>query len=318
MRKKSYRDSERQHRRSGKAQGGHARRPRPKNNRGKNHAPRSSKNETSLAESDRGSDQARRTRHDSTSNSSSSQSPERTRPREKRRPKKEPSSESNSDSFESERTSDSERPKRQQYTVVKQSETEENEEYDRKLREWRLREKMSAYEARLKVWVSRERFMAKERKRKRRIEQLKQIEAAKTTRLLNAFMEHYNDRRDDAKYYSGGALWIRVRFREREIAFDIKDRARERKELEKARLKRAAKNTSCGVAEKKCTGFIELPGELERQDPVKPLSDSSRQVTSMLEENDCIEIPLPTATLQPDQSRAKDCVDSAELPGKLD
>ncbi|KAL1484065.1 hypothetical protein MTO96_050116, partial [Rhipicephalus appendiculatus] len=124
---------------------------------------------------------------------------------------------------------------------------------------------MSAYEARLKVWVRRERFMAKERKRKRLLEQLKQIEAAKTTRLLNAFMEHYNDRRDDAKYYSGGALWIRVRFREKEIAFDIKDRARERRELEKACLKRTANNT-CGVAEEKCTSSMELPGELVEQD----------------------------------------------------
>nr|XP_050037938.1 RNA-binding protein 25-like [Dermacentor andersoni] len=305
MGKENGHDSERERCRYPEARRSRERSPRSSRGRGRDHVPCSSKRETSSVESDRG--RAWRKRHaldSSPKTSSGSPVPARSRQREEVPAKKEARSQTRSNS--SERVSDGEQPKCRLLSGEKEPEAEEErEQYSRKVREWRMREKMTAYEERLQVWRRRERFMSKQRKRKQIGQQIKQIEAAKIGRLLKAFMEHYNDERDDVKYYSGTALWIRRRFREKEILVDMRDRVRERRELEEFRSKETAKDPLCSNAEEKRTDIKELPDELESQVPPSMSSDTGEDATPKIEASDCIEKPSSPFTLHSGQGDPK-------------
>ncbi|XP_037576787.1 RNA-binding protein 25-like [Dermacentor silvarum] len=295
-------DSERERFRYPEARRGRARSPRPSRGRGRDHVPCPSKRETSSVESDRGRDptgRKRRDRDSSPKTSSESPAPVRSRHREEAPAEKEARSETRSDSSEMVRISDGEQPKCRQFSGEKEPETEEEtEQYGRKVREWRMREKMTAYEERLQGWMRRERFVAKERKRERLEEQMKKIEAAKIERLLKAFMEHYNDERDDVKYYSGTALWIRRRFREKEILSDMRDRVRERRELEELRLKETVKDPLCSNAEEKRADVKKPPDELETQVPPSVSSHAGEDAAPEMEASDYVEKP-PTPVISP-------------------
>lgn len=114
---------------------------------------------------------------------------------------------------------------------------EEEELYERKKLERKLREKEAAYQELLRKWESRERKKTREYERERQREKERRSEENKESKRLREFLEDYNDERDDVKYYKGSALQRRLHEREKEFEADERDRRREREELEEIRRK---------------------------------------------------------------------------------
>lgn len=93
------------------------------------------------------------------------------------------------------------------------------------------------YQERLKNWETREHKKQKELDREREKDRLKEIEREKEARRLKEFLEDYDDERDDPKYYKGGAFQRKLQEREQEKEVDMRDRAKEKEELEELRAK---------------------------------------------------------------------------------
>ncbi|XP_013400052.1 RNA-binding protein 25 isoform X3 [Lingula anatina] len=114
---------------------------------------------------------------------------------------------------------------------------DEEEVYERRKLERKLREKEMAYQERLKNWEARERKKAREYEKEKEKEEERKIEEVKEARRLKEFLEDYDDERDDPKYYRGSALQRRLKEREKEMEADARDRQREKEELEEIRKK---------------------------------------------------------------------------------
>ncbi|CAF0775533.1 unnamed protein product [Didymodactylos carnosus] len=129
-------------------------------------------------------------------------------------------------------------------SAIKNSKTPEDEEeaYQRKKQERRLREKELRYRDRLKAWEGRERKKEVEYEAERRRELARLREEEKEGKRLLAFLEDYSDEKDDIKFYKGTALARRLKEREHEIEIDNRDRYKEKEELEELRQKLTQQN----------------------------------------------------------------------------
>ncbi|TKS87112.1 RNA-binding protein 25 [Collichthys lucidus] len=183
----------------------------------------------------------------------------------------------------------------------KKRDREEDEEdvYERRRLERRLRDKEAAYQERLKNWEIRERKKARdysketEREDERRREMVKHLTAdqsyywfqttvldfyinMKEAKRLKEFLEDYDDDRDDPKYYRGSALQKRLRDREKETELDERDRKREKEELEEIRQRLLAEGHPDPDAELQ---RMEEEAERRRQPPLKlePEEDVSQE-----------------------------------------
>ncbi|CAF0898988.1 unnamed protein product [Rotaria sp. Silwood1] len=114
---------------------------------------------------------------------------------------------------------------------------DDDETYERKKQEKRLREKEVRYRERLKTWEQRERKKEAEyeSEKQRELDRLRDEE--KKAKHLLAFFEDYNDETDDLNYYKGTALARCLKDREHEIEIDNRDRHREKDEIEELRQK---------------------------------------------------------------------------------
>ncbi|CAF1068893.1 unnamed protein product [Rotaria sordida] len=112
---------------------------------------------------------------------------------------------------------------------------EDDETYERKKQERRLREKEFHYRERLKAWEQRERKKEIEYESEKQRELARLRDEEKEGKRLLAFLEDYNDETDDSNYYRGTALARRLKDREHEIEIDNRDRHREKDEIEELR-----------------------------------------------------------------------------------
>ncbi|KAM8831924.1 RNA-binding protein 25b [Spinachia spinachia] len=117
----------------------------------------------------------------------------------------------------------------------KRDQEDEEEAYDRRKLERKLRDKEAAYQERLKNWELRERKKARDYAKEAEREDERRREMVKEGKRLKEFLEDYDDERDDPKYYRGSALQKRLRDREKEMEADERDRKREKEELEEIR-----------------------------------------------------------------------------------
>ncbi|CAF2674078.1 unnamed protein product [Rotaria sp. Silwood2] len=114
---------------------------------------------------------------------------------------------------------------------------EDDETYERKRQERRLREKELRYRERLKAWEQRERKKEIDYESEKQRELARLRDEEKEGKRLLAFLEDYNDETDDPNYYKGTALARRLKDREHEIEIDNRDRHREKDEIEELRQK---------------------------------------------------------------------------------
>ncbi|RTG87079.1 uncharacterized protein DC041_0001422 [Schistosoma bovis] len=120
----------------------------------------------------------------------------------------------------------------------KRNEDIDNEEESiKKKLEKKLREKEESYQKRLKQWEIRERKKANEYEHERDHERKRQRELQIEAQRLKEFFEDYDDNVEDPKYYRGSALHQRLKDREIEEAADERDRQKEIEQLETARRK---------------------------------------------------------------------------------
>uniref|UniRef100_H3C607 RNA binding motif protein 25b n=1 Tax=Tetraodon nigroviridis TaxID=99883 RepID=H3C607_TETNG len=117
----------------------------------------------------------------------------------------------------------------------KRDQEDEEEAYERRKLERKLRDKEAAYQERLKNWELRERKKARDYAKDSEREDERRRETVKEGKRLKEFLEDYDDERDDPKYYRGSALQKRLRDREKEMEADERDRKREKEELEEIR-----------------------------------------------------------------------------------
>ncbi|KAM6906412.1 RNA-binding protein 25b isoform 2-T2 [Lycodopsis pacificus] len=117
----------------------------------------------------------------------------------------------------------------------KRDQEDEEEAYERRKLERKLRDKEAAYQERLKNWELRERKKARDYGKEAEREDERRREMVKEGKRLKEFLEDYDDDRDDPKYYRGSALQKRLRDREKEMEADERDRKREKEELEEIR-----------------------------------------------------------------------------------
>uniref|UniRef100_A0A3Q3AXQ5 RNA binding motif protein 25 n=1 Tax=Kryptolebias marmoratus TaxID=37003 RepID=A0A3Q3AXQ5_KRYMA len=157
----------------------------------------------------------------------------------------------------------------------KKRDRDEDEEdiYERRRLERRLRDKEAAYQERLKNWEIREKKKAREYSKETEREDERRREMMKEAKRLKEFLEDYDDDRDDPKYYRGSALQKRLRDREKEIEMDERDRKREKEELEEIRQRLLAEGHPDPDAELQ---RIEEEAERRRQ-PVEPKSRGPQQ-----------------------------------------
>ncbi|KAH8861211.1 RNA-binding protein [Schistosoma japonicum] len=114
---------------------------------------------------------------------------------------------------------------------------DDEEESLKKRLEKKLREKEESYQKRLKQWEIRERKKANEYEHEREHERKRQRELQIEAQRLKEFFEDYDDNVEDPKYYRGSALHQRLKDREIEEAADERDRQKEIEQLETARRK---------------------------------------------------------------------------------
>ncbi|RWS08610.1 RNA-binding protein 25-like protein [Dinothrombium tinctorium] len=114
---------------------------------------------------------------------------------------------------------------------------DEEEAYERRRMERKLREKEASYQERLRNWEAREMRKAKEYEKERLKQEAKREEEAKEVKRLKQFLEDYDDDRDDNKFYKGSAFNRRLRERQKEKEDDERDARQEKRELEELRRK---------------------------------------------------------------------------------
>jgi len=88
-----------------------------------------------------------------------------------------------------------------------------------------------AFKKRFDQWEMRERQKRREYESYEDVEAERREEMSKERKRIAAFLEDYEDERDDEKYYRGSAFARRVREREREMEADERDRKKERDEM---------------------------------------------------------------------------------------
>lgn len=118
------------------------------------------------------------------------------------------------------------------------------EERERKRLERKLREKELAYRNRLKQWEEREDKRRKQYATEKKSEMQRRKLVLKDAKKLRQFMEDYEDEKDDSSHYKGGNLEKKLKFREKEIETDNRDRIREKEELEELKKKLLEKGLS--------------------------------------------------------------------------
>ncbi|CAI2726645.1 unnamed protein product [Schistosoma spindalis] len=133
-------------------------------------------------------------------------------------------------------TSRSQRPITSSFLTSNKDVDNEEESIKKKL-EKKLREKEESYQKRLKQWEIRERKKANEYEHERDHERKRQRELQIEAQRLKEFFEDYDDNVEDPKYYRGSALHQRLKDREIEEAADERDRQKEIEQLETARRK---------------------------------------------------------------------------------
>ncbi|XP_015224533.1 PREDICTED: RNA-binding protein 25 [Cyprinodon variegatus] len=115
----------------------------------------------------------------------------------------------------------------------KRDQEDEEDAYERRKLERKLRDKEAAYQERLKNWELRERKRARDYAKEAERDDERRREMVKEGKRLKEFLEDYDDDRDDPKYYRGSQR--AVRYREKEMEADERDRKREKEELEEIR-----------------------------------------------------------------------------------
>ncbi|GMT09099.1 hypothetical protein PFISCL1PPCAC_396 [Pristionchus fissidentatus] len=95
-----------------------------------------------------------------------------------------------------------------------------------------IKEKEMAYAARLREWEGREKKMAKKYEKDESREKNRKLDVMKEAKKLKAFLEDYDDEKDDPKYYRSSSLFARRRDFEREKEADERDRLKEQAEIE--------------------------------------------------------------------------------------
>lgn len=123
-------------------------------------------------------------------------------------------------------------------------EDEDDESYERKKQEKRLKEKEARYRDRLKAWTQRERKKQAEYKTEKQRELDRSRDEEKEAKRLLAFLEEYKDESEDNKHYKGSALVRRLKEREIEIQADKRDCRHEKEEIEELREKLVKENHS--------------------------------------------------------------------------
>ena len=103
---------------------------------------------------------------------------------------------------------------------------------ERKRLERKLREKEAAYRERLKQWESREDKRHRQYEIEKKNEINKRKDRLKEGKKLKQILEDYEDEKDDVNYYKGNNLAKKLKFREKEIEMDNRDRQREKEEID--------------------------------------------------------------------------------------
>ncbi|GMS79806.1 hypothetical protein PENTCL1PPCAC_1981 [Pristionchus entomophagus] len=197
--------------------------------------------------------ESRRTKRSRSRSGSRSRSPTRRRegrggrssPRNKRRRRSSRSSSRSSSNSRSSRSSsrsssyDSRDRKRRsrrsrsasRATYVAASDDSEDAREKRAIKR-QIKEKEMAYAARLREWEGREKKMAKKYEKDESREKNRKLDVNKEAKKLKAFLEDYDDEKDDPKYYKSSSLFARRRDFEREKEADERDRLKEQAEIE--------------------------------------------------------------------------------------
>ncbi|KAI4793766.1 hypothetical protein KUCAC02_032509 [Chaenocephalus aceratus] len=157
-------------------------------------------------------------------------------------------------------------PERTREDKKRDREEDEEDVYERRRLERRLRDKEAAYQERLKNWEIRERKKARDYSKETEREDERRREMMKEAKRLKEFLEDYDDDRDDPKYYRGSALQKRLRDREKETELDDRDRKREKEEHEEIRQRLLAEGHPDPEAELQ---RMEEEAERRRQPPLK-------------------------------------------------
>lgn len=127
---------------------------------------------------------------------------------------------------------------------VPQTAEEIEEERERKKLERKMREKEMAYRARLKLWEEREEKKQRNYLSEKKNEMGKRKVLIKDAKKLRQFMEDYDDEKDDSSYFKGSSLEKKLKFREKEIESDNRDRQREKEELDELKKRLSEKGFS--------------------------------------------------------------------------
>uniref|UniRef100_A0A4W5QID6 RNA binding motif protein 25 n=1 Tax=Hucho hucho TaxID=62062 RepID=A0A4W5QID6_9TELE len=202
------------------------------------------------------------------------------RERERERRDREREKERNDNNKERERDRDRDRIDRELFELYvsacrersrdeKKHDREEDQEeaYERRKLERKMRDKEAAYQERLKNWEIRERKKARDYDKENQREEERRHEMTKEGKRLKEFLEDYDDDRDESKYYRGSALQKRLRDREKETELDVRDRKREKEECDQIRQRLLAEGHPDPEAELQ---RMEEEAERRRQPPVKP------------------------------------------------
>ncbi|UJR20833.1 hypothetical protein I4U23_023944 [Adineta vaga] len=163
---------------------------------------------------------------------------------------------------------------------------DDDETYERKRTEKRLREKEARYRERLKAWEQRERKKQNDYKMEKRRELTRLHDEEKEGKRLLAFLEDYNDENDDPKYYNESSLARRLKDREHEIDLDTRDRRYEKEEIEDLRQKLLLQDNIDDID-------IEIKRRLEKEEELvrKRLADLTRASDESADESDNDEQP---------------------------
>ncbi|RWS27023.1 RNA-binding protein 25-like protein [Leptotrombidium deliense] len=118
---------------------------------------------------------------------------------------------------------------------------DEEEAYERRRMERKLREKEASYQERLRNWEARELRKSKDYEKDKSKQEMKRDEESKEMKRLKQFLEDYDDDRDDNKFYKlvtkGSSFTRRLRERQKEKEDDERDQRQEKRELEELRKK---------------------------------------------------------------------------------
>ncbi|XP_022161680.1 RNA-binding protein 25-like [Myzus persicae] len=120
--------------------------------------------------------------------------------------------------------------KSRSYFDITKLQEKEMEELELKKNDDRLREKELAYQKKLNKWLNREKQKKKELSKQRANKQMIEEEREKNAKQLKEFLENYDDKNDDQKYYRGKNWQKRIKLREKEKEEDERDRQKEKDE----------------------------------------------------------------------------------------